>query len=113
MRSAPPIPSANRRKRGSTPAPKHLQLTERRLWTAIVKENQFEGEAAFALLRATLESHQRARLCREAIESEGATYLDRFDQPKPHPLLASERDARSAFIAGMRALNLDTQENER
>src|SRR5258708_13595311 len=113
MRTATPIPSANRRKRGSTPAPKHLQLTERRLWNAIGKEHQFEGEAAFALLRATLESHQRARVCREAIESEGATYLDRFDQPKPHPLLASERDARSAFIAGMRALNLDTQENER
>ena len=113
MRSAPPIPSANRRKRGLAPPPKHLQSTERRLWVAIVKENEFEGEAAFALLRAALESHQRARLCREAIEKEGATYLDRFDQPKPHPLLASERDARSAFIAGMRALNLATTEHER
>jgi hypothetical protein len=77
------------------------------MWAAIVRENQFDGEACFALLRATLESHQRARLCREAIEKQGATYRDRFDQPKPHPLLASERDARSAFIAGMRALNLD------
>jgi hypothetical protein len=77
------------------------------MWAAIVKENEFEGEAAFALLRATLESHQRARLCREAVDRQGATYLDRFEQPKPHPLLAAERDARSAFIAGMRALNLD------
>jgi hypothetical protein len=76
------------------------------LWVAITRENQFDGEASLALLRSALEAHQRMRTCRETIDKEGATYLDRFDQPKVHPLLATERDARSAFLAGLRALNL-------
>jgi hypothetical protein len=77
------------------------------MWTAIVRENFFDGEAALSILRSALEAHQRARTCREAVDRDGAIYRDRFDQPKPHPLIAAERDARAAFIAGMRALNLD------
>jgi hypothetical protein len=60
-----------------------------------------------ALLRTTLEAHQRTRHCREAIDRDGEALADRFGQLKPHPLLAAERDARSAFLAGMKALNLD------
>jgi hypothetical protein len=103
----PPLPLSNRRKRAVPLPPKHLLQPERKIWKAIVHESTFDSEASVALLQATLESHQRARLCRETVDREGATYLDRFDQPKPHPLLAAERDARSAFIAGMKALNLD------
>jgi hypothetical protein len=106
MKSAPPIPSTKRSKRASAP-PKHLALPERRLWTSITRENHFEGEAALALLRTALEAHQRMRTCRETIDRQGAVYLDRFEQPKVHPLLASERDSRAAFLSGMRALNLD------
>jgi glutathione S-transferase len=34
---------------------------------------------------------------------------DRFGQPKPHPLLATERDARAQFLAALKALNLDLE----
>ena len=47
------------------------------------------------------------RRCREAIDRDGETVVDRFKQVKGHPLLAAERDARAAFLAGMRMLNLD------
>lgn len=35
------------------------------------------------------------------------TFTDRFGQIKAHPLLPVERDARAAFLAGLRSLNLD------
>ena len=73
----------------------HLAVPERRLWTAIIRENLFDSEAALSILRSTLEAHQRARTCRETVDSEGAIYRDRFGQPKPHPLIAAERDARA------------------
>ena len=104
----PPPPSSNRtRARKEPPPPKHLAVPERRLWTAILRENLLDSEAALSILRSTLEAHQRARTCRETVDLEGAIYRDRFDQPKPHPLIAAERDARAAFVSGMRALNLD------
>jgi len=108
MRSPPPPPPpSNRKARKGPPPPPHLEAPERKLWTAIIGEHAFESEAALALLRSTLEAHQRARTCRETVDREGAIYRDRFNQPKPHPLIAAERDARAAFVAGMRSLNLD------
>jgi len=99
----PPLPGTR-----SHPAPTHLEKPEKALWRELMASHQFDDPASLALLRTTLEAHQRARRCREAIDKEGETVKDRFDQIKPHPLLAAERDARSAFLVGMRALNLDT-----
>jgi len=103
----PPPPGLNRKARRGPPPPKHLDSPERRLWDAILRENLLDNEAALSILRSALEAHQRARTCRETVDREGAIYRDRFNQPKPHPLIAAERDARAAFVAGMRALNLD------
>ena len=113
MRPPPPAPSPNRRARKGAPPPKHLALQERRLWTAIIRENVLDGEAALSILRTTLEAHQRSRLCREQVDRDGAVITDRFDQAKPHPLLSVERDARAAFLAGMRSLKLDLVGDER
>ncbi|WP_445501109.1 P27 family phage terminase small subunit [Microvirga sp. G4-2] len=90
-----------------SPPPKHLDKPEKTLWRELMEPHRFEDAASLALLRTTLEAHRRVRKCREAIDSEGETVKDRFDQLKPHPLLGAERDARAAFLAGMRALNLD------
>ena len=95
MTSPPPPPSSNRTRARKGPPP------------PILRENLLDNEAALSILRTTLEAHQRARTCRETVDREGAIYRDRFNQPKPHPLIAAERDARAAFVAGMRALNLD------
>ncbi|SRR5258706_12960572 len=103
----PPMPSSNRRRRAAPPPPRHLLPTEGKMWTTIIAENDIEDEASLALLRSALENHQRARTCREAVDREGATFSDRFGQIKIHPLIGAERDSRAAFVAGMKALNLD------
>ena len=47
--------------------------------------------------------------CQEQIDAEGLTIMDRFEQPKPHPLLASLRDARAQKLAALKAMNLDIE----
>src|SRR5262245_3855667 len=89
------------------PAPGHLAAIERGMWNDLTAEYRFDDAASKALLTTALEAHQRARQCREAIDRDGATFVDRFNQIRVHPLLAAERDARSAFLTAMRALSLD------
>jgi P27 family predicted phage terminase small subunit len=91
----------------STPPPKHLERQERVLWNQIVGVYKFDDAASRSMLLAAMEAHQRARRCREVIDRDGETVTDRWGQLKPHPILNAERDARAAFIAAMKALNLD------
>ena len=77
------------------------------MWRDITAEFSFDDPASLALLRSALEAHMRARRCRVVIDRDGETVKDRFFQVRAHPLLAAERDARAAFLASMRALNLD------
>lgn len=100
--SVPPRPG-----RAPVKAPKHLEPFEAALWGEIIQAHDFDDVAALALLRTCMESHQRARRCREAIDRDGEAIKDRFDQLKPHPLLAAERDARAAFLSAMKAVSLD------
>lgn len=87
--------------------PKHLELTERKLWSRIVSEFAFTDSASATMLQTAMEAHQRARRCREQIDADGEAVRDRWQQLKPHPLLAAERDARAALISALRSLNLD------
>jgi hypothetical protein len=103
-----PLPAAQ-----IPPAPCHLEEPEKNLWRDLTTSHTFDDAASLALLRTALEAHQRARRCRETVDRDGEAVRDRFDQLKPHPLLAAERDARAAFMAGMRALNLDLAGVER
>jgi hypothetical protein len=84
-----------------------LQPPEADLWREIVSGSVFKSAASQAILAAAMEARGRMRRCREAIDTDGMTTRDRFGQLRGHPLLASERDARAAFLAGMRHLNLD------
>ena len=108
----PPMPSSNRRRRATPPPPRHLLAPERKLWTAIIRENDLVDESSLALLRSALESHQRARTCREAVDRDGAVFADRFGQVKIHPLIGAERDARAAFVAAIKALGLELGDNQ-
>src|SRR5262245_26387561 len=95
-------------KRPKTPtAPAHLEAEERELWRRIILEHTFDDGASLALLRTACEAHMRARRCRQRIDADGETITDRFNQVRAHPLLASERDARAAWLAAMKALRLD------
>jgi hypothetical protein len=92
------------------PPPGHLEQPESALWRKIVEEHLFDDAASQSILAAALEGHQRMRRCREKIDEDGELVHDRFNQAKPHPLLAAERDARAAFLSGMRILALDVGE---
>ncbi len=104
-------PVRPRQARAAAP-PKHLEPSERALWRDLVAQFRFDDAASLALLAAAMEARQRGRRCREAVDRDGESMLDRFQQLKPHPLLMAERDARSAFLAAMRQLNLDVGESK-
>jgi len=72
--------------------PSHLERAEVAIWRSLVGGARFEDHASLALLQGALEAHQRAGRCREAVDAGGETVRDRFDQMKPHPLLAAERE---------------------
>jgi phage terminase small subunit len=59
------------------------------------------------LLTLACEALDRAVEAREALADHGTYYRDRFDQPRAHPAVAVERDARLAFARLVRELDLD------
>ena len=51
-----------------------------------------------------LEAQQEAR---EVLQLEGKIFIDRFDQPKPRPEVAIQRDSAIGFARMLRELDLD------
>lgn len=86
--------------------PTHLGAHSRKFWAKTVSDYELE-EHHLLILRAALESWDRAELARRIIADEGPVVRDRFGQPRAHPAVAIERDARAAFLRAMRELDLD------
>jgi hypothetical protein len=87
----------------SPPAvPSHLGVPERDLWKHYTTEHDFASTASISLLLVALESHMRARECRERIKKDGLIYKNEKGALKPHPLLATERGAQALYIATMK-----------
>jgi P27 family predicted phage terminase small subunit len=92
----------------ASPAPPgHLGEPEQQIWRDVFADFNLQTKAANHVLVSALEAHQRARECREAIAADGMTVTGRDGQTKVHPLLAVERDARQAWLSGLRALGLE------
>lgn len=95
---------------GKTPSPPaHLGKEARGWWIKICEEYAIDDEAGMLLLQIALESFDRMRGAQRVIRREGQSVRDRFGQQKAHPLLVVERDARSAMLAALKALNLDVE----
>ena len=78
----------------STPKPPAaLSREAKNWWREIVTEYGIADSGGLLLLRTALEALDRMRQAQKAIKKDGATVLDRFEQPKPHPLLTIERDS--------------------
>jgi P27 family predicted phage terminase small subunit len=86
--------------------PKHLSLPARRLFDGIHKLYELEAHDDAVLVKA-LEAWDRAEQARVVLATEGLTVTSRFGEVRVHPLVAVERDSRSAFLAAMRQLGLD------
>ena len=90
-------------------SPKHLSKEAKRIWRGVLAEYLLDDIAGLRILQAALEARDRAAAARKQIDLEGMTFKDKFEQVKPHPLLACERDSRAAFLAGIKALCLDLE----
>lgn len=90
-------------------APANLSAEAKDWWRRLVKEYDLADDGGRLILQTTLEAFDRMRGCQKAIKKDGEILCDRFMQVKPHPLLATERDARAQMLAGLKALNLDVE----
>ncbi|MFZ0549803.1 MAG: hypothetical protein WAM21_03240 [Steroidobacteraceae bacterium] len=85
-------------------APTTFAAEERQLWRKLVRHYVLDEPAALALLASTLEAHARQRRCRESIDRVGELVKTAKGDIRAHPLLSHERDARAAWLSGLRAL---------
>lgn len=90
-------------------APPKLSVEARRWWRQLADGFEIEDEAGLLLLRTAMESLDRLREAQRILAKEGIIVRDRFDQPKQHPATLVERDARTALLRSLKALNLDVQ----
>jgi len=89
-------------------APSHLSAEARRWWTEVLSSYQLEPHHRL-LLRAACEAWDRAQQARRAIRKHGATYTDRFSQPRSRPEVQTEKDAATLFARLLRELQLDVE----
>lgn len=64
------------------------------------------------LLESAARQWDRAAAARRQIESEGATFVDRFGQPREHPACNVERGALALFARLVRECGLDATDND-
>jgi len=81
-------------------------VATRNWWRQVVGDFDLEPHHV-RLLSLACEAWDRGVQAREAIEEEGAYYLDRHGSPRPHPGLAVERDSRLSFARLIREIDLD------
>ena len=86
-------------------SPRHLSRRSGEIWRSVVADFRLETHE-LALLQSALEALDRAHESRETIEREGAYFRDFRGQPKPHPALHEERDARRDFARLLAELGL-------
>jgi hypothetical protein len=87
--------------------PEHLAAgPEGELYATIARSYGIRDAASLQILTETLTSLKIARECHEQIARDGRTHLV-AGSPRLHPLCATERDARSAFLVGIKTLNLE------
>src|SRR5215472_526695 len=87
---------------GLSPAPK-------RWWLAVQRDFAIEDPAGLELLCGASQCLDRIREARATIKAEGLFTTDRFGQRRSHPAVLIERDARTGFLASLRALHLDLE----
>lgn len=85
--------------------PKHLKKATQKWVKEISETYELESHHRRLLILAA-ESWDRCQDAREAIAEHGTIYIDKFQQPKPRPEVAIERDSRIAFARLIRELNL-------
>ena len=76
---------------------------------ALADEYGITDSGGLALLRTYVTAYSLELDCMDVIEKDGLTFVDRYNQIKPHPLLVTARDARNQKMQALKALNLDLE----
>jgi len=90
-------------------APAILQKPGRKFWKQILSQYGFEEVHHFELLGQACQCLDRIDTAQKVVEAEGSYFQDRFDQPKEHPGLKTERDNKILFARLVRELSLDVE----
>ena len=86
--------------------PRHLSREAAQWWADVVAVYMLEGHH-LKLLSMAAETFDRYAAARDRLNAEGVTVEGREGGMRPHPCIAIERDARSAFAALVKQLALD------
>jgi phage terminase small subunit len=84
-----------------------LSPEAKKLKSKLLRDYAIEDEAGTVILQIAMEAFDRMRQAQKAVDDEGLTTSDRFGQVKAHPMLATERDSRVAFLGALARLHLD------
>jgi phage terminase small subunit len=90
-------------------APSHLKKAGAHLWDCVQREYPLNESSGQVLLQGA-EALDRLRQIQAALTEDGLTFVDKFSQIKPHPLLVAEGATRTQFVRCMRLLNLNLSE---
>ena len=90
-------------------APTYLAPEEQKLWDRIASDYDIRNNSAAVILEIAMQSHARARTCRDVLKKEGFMIAGPNGQ-KAHPLLATERQAQSQMMTALRRLGVTLDE---
>ena len=85
---------------------KHLRQSTREWYDSTVEDWELAPHH-LRVLQLAAESWDRCQEAREILAKDGLCVTNRFGERKQHPMVAVERDARTAFCRCIRELGLD------
>jgi hypothetical protein len=85
--------------------PRRASGNAKKFWYLVLDRYELDPQHV-ALLRGVVEQMTRAEQAAEILAAQGICVVDRYGNPKEHPMLAAERKARAEIRAGLYALNL-------
>ena len=88
--------------------PKHLRPATQKWWRGVVESFDLEPHHIHLVTLAG-EALDRGQQAREQLAVDGPYFFTRFGEPRSHPAIAVERDARIAFARLLRELDLDVE----
>jgi len=89
--------------------PEHLRASGSEFYKSVSDEYAIMDAAGLALLLRAAECVDRMGAAQSEITNNGELIPDRYGGMKLNPACNLEKDARSGFLAAMRALNLDIE----
>jgi len=89
---------------------KPLSYKAKKLKKSILEQFVFEDDASLAILDTGLRAYDLLREAQDQVDREGLTVLGDRGGTKAHPLLQVIRDQRAQFLASLKALRLDVDQ---